>query len=240
MKLRNTVLIGSAVAMAAMLQTAQATLLGDLFNHSNGSDGSLTIGDKTFSGFSWTATGDNASALSTDAAGLTVTASQVGGVYYLDFAGLIAENNISGASSVLGDVALHYTVTVNSGPGVIDWIDQQYTPNGLPVAGNQIIIGETANGATASANSTLTLNPSDLSDPPVELGDNLLLVPGQTQVIVVKDILIAAAAGQLVGLSDVKQSYHQVPEPTTMLAGALLLLPFGASTLRILRKNRMS
>ena len=29
-----------------------------------------------------------------------------------------------------------------------------------------------------------------------------------------------------------------VPEPTTMLAGALLLLPFGASTLRILRKGR--
>lgn len=29
-----------------------------------------------------------------------------------------------------------------------------------------------------------------------------------------------------------------VPEPTTMVAGALLLLPFGASTIRILRKNR--
>lgn len=29
-----------------------------------------------------------------------------------------------------------------------------------------------------------------------------------------------------------------VPEPTTMIAGALLLLPFGASTLRIVRKNR--
>jgi hypothetical protein len=29
-----------------------------------------------------------------------------------------------------------------------------------------------------------------------------------------------------------------VPEPTTMIAGALLLLPFGASTLRILRKGR--
>src|ERR1035441_4144653 len=29
-----------------------------------------------------------------------------------------------------------------------------------------------------------------------------------------------------------------VPEPTTMIAGALLLLPFGASTLRILRKHR--
>ena len=29
-----------------------------------------------------------------------------------------------------------------------------------------------------------------------------------------------------------------VPEPTTLLAGALLLLPFGASTLRFVRKNR--
>ena len=28
-----------------------------------------------------------------------------------------------------------------------------------------------------------------------------------------------------------------VPEPTTMIAGALLLLPFGASTLRMLRKK---
>jgi hypothetical protein len=31
-----------------------------------------------------------------------------------------------------------------------------------------------------------------------------------------------------------------VPEPTTMLAGALLLLPFGMSTLRVLRKSRTS
>jgi hypothetical protein len=31
---------------------------------------------------------------------------------------------------------------------------------------------------------------------------------------------------------------YAVPEPTTVLAGALLLLPFGASTLRILRRNR--
>jgi len=29
-----------------------------------------------------------------------------------------------------------------------------------------------------------------------------------------------------------------VPEPTTMISGVLLLLPFGASTLRILRRNR--
>lgn len=50
----------------------------------------------------------------------------------------------------------------------------------------------------------------------------------------------------LVGLVDVStanrgQNYvvpAPVPEPTTMIAGALLLLPFGTSTLRMIRKNR--
>jgi hypothetical protein len=37
---------------------------------------------------------------------------------------------------------------------------------------------------------------------------------------------------------NVQFDLESVPEPTTMIAGALLLLPFGASTIRILRKNR--
>jgi hypothetical protein len=40
---------------------------------------------------------------------------------------------------------------------------------------------------------------------------------------------------------DLNVPFHRlivVPEPTTMIAGALLLLPFGASTLRILRKRQ--
>jgi hypothetical protein len=37
----------------------------------------------------------------------------------------------------------------------------------------------------------------------------------------------------------VKVDAVPVPEPTTMIAGALLLLPFGASTLRILRKRKV-
>jgi hypothetical protein len=32
--------------------------------------------------------------------------------------------------------------------------------------------------------------------------------------------------------------YSPVPEPSTLIAGAMLLLPFGASTLRFVRKNR--
>ena len=34
--------------------------------------------------------------------------------------------------------------------------------------------------------------------------------------------------------------FQPVPEPTTVIAGALLLLPFGVSTFRILRRNRMA
>jgi hypothetical protein len=33
-------------------------------------------------------------------------------------------------------------------------------------------------------------------------------------------------------------TFTPVPEPTTLIAGALLLLPFGASALRMVRKNR--
>lgn len=38
----------------------------------------------------------------------------------------------------------------------------------------------------------------------------------------------------------VKVSAVPVPEPTTLIAGALLLLPFAASTLRFVRKNRVA
>jgi len=44
-------------------------------------------------------------------------------------------------------------------------------------------------------------------------------------------------APSYVGIADVEVT-DPVPEPTTMIAGALLLLPIGASTLRMLRKRQ--
>jgi len=46
------------------------------------------------------------------------------------------------------------------------------------------------------------------------------------------------ASDSLGGILDDVQLDAAVPEPTTIIAGALLLLPFGASTLRILRKRQ--
>ena len=49
-------------------------------------------------------------------------------------------------------------------------------------------------------------------------------------------VLDAYSGSTLIGQSGI--TVDVVPEPTTMVAGALLLLPFGASTLRILRKRQ--
>ena len=46
------------------------------------------------------------------------------------------------------------------------------------------------------------------------------------------------ANGSTINSGTDTQPTYAVPEPTTMIAGAMLLLPFGASTLRMLRKNR--
>ena len=206
----------STLVMAAMLGgagVANAIPLSTLI-----AGGTLTIDDKVFSGFN--AQSANSSLLA-QAGQLDVTTSIAsGGIDILSFTGPLALDNSAGSSSALGDVTLTYHV--HSTGATIDYIDQMYTPNGLPGSG-QIIIGETvANGVTIYANSTLTLVPTDLSDPAPEPGDNLYVVPGQTDLNVTKDILITANAGMVVGLSQVDQSFHQTGVPDGGLTLALL------------------
>jgi hypothetical protein len=238
--MKHTKLKIKIVALAALMavlirvQTVQAdsNTLANLV----GTGGTLTIDDKTFSNFGYSSTAD-ASELDAEAVNLIVSAYSSGGVDYLDWSGLILVNNSHGSSDLLGDLKLTYTVTAN--PGSINLIDQQYTPNAIPAFG-QIIIGETVyNGTAIVGNSTLTLNPTDLSDPAPEPGDNLTINPSENQLSVVKDITIDAFAGDLVGLSDVEQSFHQtttpVPEPASaglFLSGLVALACFNR-----LRKN---
>ncbi len=216
------VVLAGPNSFADVIPVTLGTLIAD--------HGSITIGDKTFSNFAFTS-----SNLSTDASALEVSASIQNGIYYLDWSGPIDVANF-GTSPEQGDLKLSYTVTAN--PGSIVMIDQNYTPNALP-AGNQIIIGETVKTDSGAivGNSTLTLNPTDLSDPAPEPGDNLVLEGGPyPQLSVVKDILIYAGVDQLVGLSDVEQSFHQVvPEPSTW---ALLLGGAGLLGFMVFRRNR--
>ena len=230
MKLQNTVIVVAAVAMAAMIQTAQAAFtdtLADLVNN----NGTLTIDDKTFSGFSYSESG----LTSFNASQITVTASESGGIDYLTWSGNISLQG----SLATADLLLNYVVIATHGE--INMIDQAYTgsaQNGFLAVDETAALG--AFGGTIVGSSHLTgLIPSN---PPSYANDVLNIVPPETALYVTKDIGFSVLddSGGYVTISAVSQSFHQVPEPTTMIAGALLLLPFGASTLRILRRNRMS
>jgi hypothetical protein len=77
-------------------------------------------------------------------------------------------------------------------------------------------------------------------------GKYTLTVNGNTAVTDEATTMLGSLSGltaeaDLIALTDSGQGYVvAVPEPATMIAGALLLLPFGASTLRILRRKRMA
>jgi hypothetical protein len=225
---KQLIAIFAVAAVAAIVQTAQAAFTDNLYNLAvNG--GTLTIGDKTFTDFTYDANG----LTSFDASTITVTASIGGdGVYYLTWKG-----NMSLVSGVpaTADLVLGYTVTAN--PGQIVMIDQKYTGSAQPAGGAFISVDETASaGAVVVGNSHLQVG--DLSDPFAEAGDNLYINPPQTTLTIIKDISFGVSNYGFVTISEVTQSFHQVPEPTTVIAGALLLLPFGVSTLRILRRTR--
>jgi hypothetical protein len=210
-----------------MIQTAQASLtLAQL-----AAGQTISIGDKTFSGFSYLDSG----LTSFNPNQIIVTATESGGIDYLTWSG-----NISFASGGIAtaDLKLNYIVTANA--GTINMIDQSYVGsaiNGLLAIDETAAIG--AFGGTVAGYSHL--QPGDMSDPPGEIGqgDNLIINPSQSVLYVTKDIAfgVTSVNGGFITISQVAQSFHQVPEPTTIIAGALLLLPFGASTLRILRKK---
>lgn len=66
---------------------------------------------------------------------------------------------------------------------------------------------------------------------------------GTTDATIVNNAVVGAYGVYVLNLTDDRGNYKQdvlaqVPEPSTVVAGALLLLPFGVSTLRILRKNK--
>lgn len=191
---------------------AQATS-GTLANLANG--GTLSIGDKTFSGFAFHASG----LTGFDPSQISVNASESGGIDYLTWTG-----NFSLLSSGIAtaDIVLNYIVTAN--PGSINMIDQSYTgvaTNGLLAVDETAALG--AFGGTVVGFSHLQVG--DFTDPPAETvqGDNLNISPSQSVLYVTKDISLAvtSANGGYIDITQVAQSFHQVPEPSTMVLGCL-------------------
>jgi hypothetical protein len=163
----------------------------------------------------------------------------VGDNYFLTWGGNISL--VSGGTAT-ADLLLGYTVTATSGK--IFAIDQNYTGSAQPSGGSYLSVAETA---TVPGNTTIVA--SSYLDQTITstsfTATGAILNPNQPILNITKDIGlgITADSGGFITISQVAQSFDQVvpvPEPTTIIAGALLLLPLGASTLRILRRNRMA
>ena len=249
MKLRKTIIVIAAFAIGVTIQTAKAAFvslgtgagdsvtLADL-EATGGNTYGLTIGDKTFSNFSSTRV--NQFDGNGDPNNIYVAVSHVGTSYFLTWSGDVAEALDSTGLGVSADLKLGYSVTATGGE--IYAIDQNYTGGSsgtgittLSVAENIIKPGTTTVVAHSLLNDTI------LSTSYSDAG--AILHPGLSSVDVTKDIHLGALGlGADVDISVVEQSFEQiaVPEPTTVIAGILLLLPLGVSTLRILRRNRIA
>lgn len=207
-------LIAAGLIASAGQASAQTT---DNLAHLVATNGSLTIGDKVFSDFSFLATG----LTSFNASQIQVTASFSGGIYYLTWAGnmsLVANGPAS------ADLLLNYTVTALGGQ--IDMIDQFYTGSAQPAGGAFLSVDETVRDAQGNLVANSHLQADDLSDPFAEAGDDLFINPGQSVLHVTKDIGfgILTSSGGFVTISSVSQSFHQVPE-----AGTTAMLAVGAA-----------
>ena len=138
----------------------------------------------------------------------------------------------SGPSSA--DLVLTYTVTALAGQ--ISMIDQSYTGGGTSGSAHVSIDETASHDGIVYGSSHLEIG--DMSDPPSEgtfNGDNLDINPPQTSLDVVKDMNfgLSAANGGQVEISQVAQSFHQVPEPSTV---AMLLI--GSALFVCVRRRR--
>jgi hypothetical protein len=234
----GAILIPVLLCQTAYAQETLAELAGG---------GTLAVGDKIFSGFSYTESG----LTSFDAANIVVTASATGDVDYLTWAGNISLGSLgSFGTTATGDLLINYVVTATGG-NTINEIDQGYT--GTVAAGAATIgIAETVSTpggggaivASAYLNGTWTYEPN-LSNVPLSLnGSEPFISPSQSTLDVMNNITLGTFNAQpipgfpgyyvaSVSLSQIQQSFEQIPEPTTIA----LLLPFGAATLPVLRKR---
>jgi hypothetical protein len=196
------------VSLAGLTSAASAALLG------LSPGGTLQSGDKLFSDFTWTGPD------------MTVTAignGSPGDLYGIQVAGALAQNGPGGQDYQLGykvtvvggllisDIHEYANIDVG-GAGFVDVSeDARTTPSGLAVAH----AGVSSINIPASLTATMNLIP-----------------PGPLQTVwVTKDILLnVGPAGGFASVSIIDQTFSQVPEPATCLAGlgGVLLLALGS------------
>ena len=208
------VLATGVISCGLFCQQAQAIATDSLANLV-ANNGSLTIGDKTFTNFTFT----NNGLTSFNASGITVTASiDAGtGIYFLSYTGSINyQTTALGATSA--DLFLSYRVTATA--GLIDYIDQRYTGGIAQGTIGSLQVDESVNAGAGNLAESHLSAPLDSSDFPgfTEIGDNLFPPTPQPFLNVSKDITLGIFRDansdpsilSSVTISRVEQSFHQV------------------------------
>lgn len=221
----RTSLVVAVLCACVHLAGAQTS---DNLLHLSTTGGSLTIGDKVFNNFSFQASG----LTNFNPANISVTVSIQGGVYYLTYAGNI---NLTSGGPASADLVLNYNVTATQGQ--VEMIDQYYAGSAQAANGGSafLAVDEVVRDSQGNVVANSHLDANDLSDPFGEPGDNLNVNPPQSFLRVTKDISFGVTNGGFVTISEVAQSFHQVPEPGTAVLVSMGLVACAA---RVLRRKR--
>jgi hypothetical protein len=198
--------LGIASMRADTIQTFTTT--DTLANLASGG-GTLTIGDLTFGDFSFF----NSGLTSFDPSQIHVTATFSNGTYYLTWDGNMSFTSSNGPATA--DLELKYSVTAAT--GLIDAIDASFTGSAQPENGSFIALDESARDGNGVVVGTTHLDTTHRNS-------TFPIVPPQSKLYVTKDfgLAISSANGGFVSISEVAQSFHPIPEPsTTALLGVV-------------------
>jgi hypothetical protein len=223
MKNLRSLLVAFLVAFAV---SAQAQI-SDNLQHLVATNGSLSLGDKTFSNFSFSQMG----LTNFDPAQVIASVSLLGDTYFLSVSGNISFiNGGAGPANFL----LDYIVTASAGQ--IDMIDQSFTGSAQPIGSGFLAIDETVRDSLANVVANSHLQNDDISDPAAEANDHLNLSPGEAQLEITTGIGFGLVNGGIDTISQFRQSFHQViPEGGTT---ALFVIGLGTVGLLLRKKAR--